>query len=452
VSLVGLRIGSSGLAAAQRALETAANNIANSNTVGYSRQRVEFSTADPIGTSRGGLGPGATSLGVTVEAVSRASDTLVTANFRETSAQLASWDARAAFFGRAEQVLGPLDEGTSQALAAFWNSWELLSQTPDSATSRDQVLDAGRNLAGSLNDASKRLTDLRRDVETEMRGVVVQVNDLAAEVAGLNVQIKQSVTRGDAPNDLMDKRDLALAALSRLTGAQTSFQADGDAQATVNNLPLVDGVRSDSLAVTGNPPTVVWQRDGSTVAASGQLGSLAELATTGTDDLLGRLDEIALELAEVVNVAHRVGFGLDGIDGRDFFSASGAADIALDAGLTKDTVAASSSGAAADGNHALEMGGLRSTVGATGQTVSELLNTLQGFLGREAGQASNQRDLAAIVVNDATRALAEASGVSTDEELTNMLRFQRAYEASARVITIIDEMLDRLINGTGATR
>ncbi len=452
MSLTGLRIGSSGLVAAQRALETAAHNVANSNTVGFSRQRVEMTASNPIGTSRGLLGPGATGQGVGVDAVSRASNTLVTANYRETAAQLAAWDARAGFFGRAEQVLGPLDEGTSQALTAFWNSWESLSQAPESATSRDQVLDSGRNLASSLNDAYRRLGDLRRDGGLEMKTVVSQVNDLARDVATLNGQIKEAVTRGDTPNDLMDKRDLALASLSRLAGAQSSFQADGDARVTLNNLPLVDSVRADTLEVTGTPPTVVWERDGSAVAAAGQLGSLAELVSTGTDDLLARLDEIASELTAVVNVAHRAGFGLDGVDGRDFFQGTGAGDIALDSALTNATIAASSSGAAADGNYALEMGGLRSVASVTGQTVAELLNNLQGNLGREASHAVNQRNLAAIVVDDAAASLAAVSGVSTDEELTEMLRFQRGFEASARVITIIDEMLDRLINGTGATR
>ena len=90
--------------------------------------------------------------------------------------------------------------------------------------------------------------------------------------------------------------------------------------------------------------------------------------------------------------------------------------------------------------------------GPGGSTISELFEGVQGYLGLEAQQATTQRDLTDLVVDDIERALADVTGVSTDEELTDMLQYQRAYEAAARVITVIDEMLDRLINGTGATR
>jgi flagellar hook-associated protein 1 FlgK len=452
MSFGGLRIGSSGLAAAQRALETAAHNVANANTEGYSRQRVQISTADPLLEHRGLLGPGATGQGVSIDAVERAANALVQGNYRQSAGQLASWETRADFFGRAEQILGPLDRGVSQHLSAFFNSWEALSQAPESMTSRDQVLDAGRQLAGSLNDAYARLTDLRADVGLDMVATTTRVNALATEVATLNGQIKAARVGGDVPNDLLDRRDLALGQLAELTGARVSIESDGDARVTLNNLPIVDGVRAEPLETSGVPPTVTWAATGAPVALGGELGSLAELGGSTTDDLLARLDEIATDLRDVVNSAHQTGFGLDGVDGRDFFSGTGASDLMIDPTLTNQMLAASASGAAADGNHALAMGGLRSTVGGSGSTIGELVNGLQGVLGLEANHAESQRDLASVVVNDARRAIAEVSGVSTDEELTDMLQYQRAYEASARVITVLDEMLDRLINRTGSTR
>lgn len=452
MSFGGLRIGTSGLAAAQRALETAAHNVANANTIGYSRQRVDTSTNDPLGHNRGILGPGATGQGVSIDAINRATDALVQSNFRQSTSQLASWGSRANFFARAEQVLGPLDDGVSQNLSQFWNSWEALSQSPESMTSRDLVLDAGRQLSQSLNDAHARVSDLRSEVGVDMAATVAMANDVAAEVATLNGLIKAARARGDTPNDLLDRRDLALGSLSELTGGQVSIEADGDARVTLNNLPVVDGTRSETLAVSGVPPVVVWATTGSPAALAGELGSLAELGGPTTDGLLARLDAIAIDLRDVVNAGHQSGFGLDGASGRDFFGGSGAADLSLDAGLTNATIAASASGAGPDGNHALVIGALRSAVGGSGSTVAELINGMQGHLGLEASHAGTQRDLAAVVVQDAARSIAEVSGVSTDEELTDMLRYQRAYEASARVITVLDQMLDRLINGTGATR
>lgn len=448
----GLHIGRSGLGVAQRALETAAHNVANANTEGYSRQRISTSTLQPIGDHRELLGPGTTGQGVQVDAVSRATDQLVLANLRHSSGQAASWESRAEYFNRAEAVLGTLDGGVSTNLDDFFNSWEALSQSPESKTSRDLVLDAGRTLTQSLNDAHTRLTNLGNEVALDMQATVAQVNDLASDIATLNAQIKSSRAQGDTPNDLLDRRDLALNQLAALTGAQASIEQDGDARVTINNMPLVDEHNAGSFSVSGVPPTVVWDASGSPAALSGELGSLVEIAGPVTADLIGQLNEIATELRDVVNGAHQVGFGLDGVDGRDFFAGSDASDLRVDSSLTTDMVAASATGTAADGNHALVLGGLRSAVGAAGESIGELIRGMQGVLGLEASHAERQRDLAEIVVADSNRLVAETSGVSVDEELTAMLQWQRAYEASARVITVIDQMLDKLINGTGSTR
>ncbi|MEM7285177.1 MAG: flagellar hook-associated protein FlgK [Actinomycetota bacterium] len=452
MSFGGLRIGSSGLTTAQRALETAAHNVANANTIGYSRQRIETSTARALTAHRGVLGPGSTGQGVSMDAIGRATDTLLQTNHRQSLGQLASWGTRANFFARAEQVLGPLDSGLSQDLVAFWNSWEDLSQRPESSTSRDQVLAAGSQLAGQLNQASRRIEGLRGEVSLDMNATIDRVNDLTAEIARLNGQVKSARASGSTPNDLLDRRDVALAELTELTGAVTTTEDDGDVRVTLNNLPLVQGVGAEALDVTGTPPVVIWAADGSTAGMAGELGSLVELGGPVVDDLAARLDEIATELRDLVNATHAVGYGLDGVDGRDFFVGTDAGDLAVDSALTTDMVAASATGATADGNQALALGGLRSVAGSGGATVGELFEGLQGFLGLEAQQSAGQRDLAELVVEDVERSLAEVIGVSTDEELTDMLQYQRAYEASARVITVIDEMLDRLINGTGATR
>ncbi len=452
MSFGGLRIGSSGLVAAQQQLETAAHNVANANTIGYSRQRVETAPGEPMLTQRGLYGPGHRGRGVIVKAVTRATDTLLHANHRQTLGQLASWGTRANFFGRAEQILGTIDEGLSQDLAAFWNSWEDLSQNPESATSRDQVLSSGINLAGQLNRAADRLVDLREEVRLDMESTTLRVNDLTAEIANLNGQIKSARVSGATPNDLLDRRNVALAELTELTGAFTTTEADGDVRVTINNMPIVQMERAETLEVTGSPPVVSWVSTGQPAALSGELGTLVELGGTVLDDLNARLDAIAVDLRDLVNTTHAAGYGLDGVDGRDFFVGTAADDLAVDPALTTTMIAASSSGAAADGNHALLIGGLRSAAGSSGSTISELFASLQGYLGLEAQQSRSQHDIAEIVVGDIERSIAEVSGVSTDEELTDMLQYQRAYEAAARVITVLDEMLDRLINRTGVTR
>ncbi len=452
MGFTGLTIGASGLVAAQRRLETAAHNIANANTDGYSRQRVEAVAAAPLVQHRGIFGPGAAGQGVSIEAVSRASDTLVAATHRESVAQAGSWTTRADFYAQAETILGPLGSGTTQAMSDFWNSWESLSQSPDSITSRNIVIDAASQVVNSINGAVQRVDGLLADLNNAQHATTTQVNDLAQSVALLNAQIKDASVGANAPNDLLDKRDVALAELARLTGASSHIEADGDARVTINGMALVDGAHSYAIESSGPPPALSWSVDGSPVAARGQLGSIFELATTGVATIMSQLDDIALQLTDLVNTTHAGGFDLDGAAGGDFFAATGARDLSLAAGINARTIAASASGEPTDGNHALVMGDLRTQGTSSGSTVDQLVNALQGHLGVEAATSARQAQFADVVVGGVEAKIADISGVSTDEELTDMLQYQRAFEAAARVITVMDSMLDKLINGTGTTR
>jgi len=452
MSFDGLRIGSSGLVAAQRALETTAHNLANVNTEGYSRQRVETSAATSRVYQANLRGAVTVGQGVVVNGITRATDSLLVANLRDQVASQASWGTRAAFAARAEGVLGPLDGGVSSALSTFWNSWNSLSTEPSSISGRFMLAEAGRQLASSLSRAGAYLERLASDNTAELRTITSQANDIAANVASLNQRIAQAGNAGSSTADLQDQRELALRELTALTGARAVTEPSGAVRVTVGAMPLVDGATVTPLAVASSPTRVVWP-DGTAAAASGRVGALVEIGAGDIGDLRSRIDAIATGLRDVVNAAHREGFGLDGINGRDFFTGTDAATLAVDPTLTEAMIAASASGAPGDGNHAIAMGALRNTpTTAGGSTVNELFNGLQSLLGLRAGEATREEQTARVIVDELSARLSSVSGVSTDSELVDMLRYQRAFEASARVITVVDQMLDRLINGTGATR
>lgn len=451
MSFDGLRIGTSGIAAAQRAVETTAHNLANVNTDGYSRQRVETSTALPRVDHRGLLGPGATGQGVVIDGITRATDDLLATNLRDQMAARSSWEARADYTSRAEGILGPLDGGMSSALSSFWNSWEALSTDPESVTARTAVVEAGRQVATSLNDAAARLDRLEGDTVADMTATVAEINDLAGNVAALNARISAARSSGNSALDLLNQRDLTVRHLTELTGARAITDANGDMRVSIAGMPLVQGNGATPLAVASGPTRVVWP-DGSAAAPTGRLGALNEIAGAEISSLRTRIDEIATELSDLVNTAHRAGFGLDGATGRDFFVGTDATTLRIDPALEPAMIAASASGAPADGNHALVMGGLRNAATSTGATVNDLFNSVQGLLGLRSAEAARQERMSGAIVEELSTQLSAAIGVSTDVELTDMLRYQRAYEASARVITVVDQMLDRLINGTGATR
>ena len=448
-SFSSLNIGYSGLAAAQRAMEVTANNIANVNTEGYSRQRVELVNARPTPGTFGKRGDGMRGTGVSIADVVRMRSTLSDTAFRSQSAVQASWSARSEIMGRAEQVLGPVNGGTPQALADFFGSWEELSLQPDSLAARQAVVQAGATLSGSFRSAASDLDELSTGVAAQVKGTLDEVNRLAAQVAKLNAGIADATNGQQSPNDLLDQRDHLLDQLSSLAGV-TVRQGDlGVVDVYIGGQALVRGETADTLTTPGDvPPTIHWSF-GDTAAPGGRLAGLLDSAAT-LGSLRSQLDDVANDLRKLVNDTHQQGYALDGSAGHPFFSGTGAAD--LDVAVTPADVAASESGAAGDGNFALQMAALRSKVfsgGATGVSPEEGLHGFAARLGTLASQASDSTAASGEILGGLTRDRAEISSVSIDDEMANMVRFQRAYEASARLMTTLDGMLDRLINATG---
>jgi flagellar hook-associated protein 1 len=448
-SFSSLNIGYSGLAAAQRAMEVTANNIANVNTEGYSRQRVELANARPTPGTFGKRGDGMRGTGVTVADVVRLRSSLSDTAFRSESAVHASWSARSEIMGRAEQVLGPVNGGTPRALADFFGNWEELSLQPDSLAARQAVVQAGATLTGSFRSAASGLDELSTGVAAQVRDTLDEVNRLAARVAQLNAGIADATNGQQSPNDLLDQRDHLLDQLATLAGVTVRRSDLGVVDVYIGGQALVRGETAETLKTPGDvPPTIQWSF-GDPAAPGGRLAGLLDSAAT-LQSLRADLDDVANDLRSLVNSRHQQGFALDGTTGHSFFSGSGAADFDLAAAPA--TVAASASGAAGDGNFALVMAGLRGEVltgGATGASAEDGLHGLAARLGTLAAQATDSTAASGEILGGLGRDRAEISSVSLDEEMANMIRFQRAYEASARLMTTLDGMLDRLINATG---
>ena len=449
-----LWVGVSGLTAAQRAMEVVANNVANVNTEGYSRQRVELVSGRPVPGVYGSRGDGMRGTGVTVADVVRAHSDLADTAFRSESSTQASWSAKSDIMARAEQVLGPMGGGAPKALADFFGSWEELSLHPDTPAARQAVLEAGASLAGSFNSAASDLDELKASASDQVRSTVDEVNRLAAQVAKLNAGIADATNGQQSPNDLLDQRDRLLDQLSSLTGATVRPGELGRVDVYIGSRALVRGETVEALqASNGDPTTVTWQLGGDTAAAGGKLGGLVESIATVTD-LHSQLDTLANNFIDQVNKAHANGFDMTGPPGQPggpFFSGTGAGMMAV--AITdpaKVAAAGTANGGPNDGNNALAMAGLRSATMPLGTaSAEETLNAYAGTLGTLAAQAHDQTAASGEVLDGLAKDRAQVSSVSTDEEMADMVRFQRAYEASARLMTTVDQMLDRLINSTG---
>jgi flagellar hook-associated protein 1 FlgK len=441
-----LHIGASGLFAAQRAVEVAAHNVANANNETFTRQRVTIQSSLPTPGTAGLRGDGDRGTGVTTLDVVRLRDRLADISFRAESSITGSADARADTLNRAEAMLGTFGDGAPEALSSFLDAWNQLSMTPGDASARAAVLAAGQRLAEGLSGASTQIDTVTHEMGLRVSDDVTELNGLLQSVAKLNYDIVQATIDSRSPNDLLDQRDAALDRISRLTGARLDAQPNGAVDISLGGVSLVSGMNAATVAASGTDPVTV-SVGGAPVTFGGEIGGY--VATVGVDLPAYRasLDALAVGLRDVVNAAHRLGTGADGSTGLDFFTGTDAASLAVNAALTPDAVAASASGAAADGNNALAVAAaLRGTPAVGTQVFGDALRTFASKVAQAAADSRRNAGTAEASLAAAQSARSSLNGVSVDEEMVDLVKFQHSYEAAARVISVADSLLDKLIN------
>jgi flagellar hook-associated protein 1 FlgK len=446
MSFSSLTIGASGLYAAQRAVEVAAHNVANANNATFTRQRVTIQSSIPTPGTAGMRGDGDRGTGVTVLDISRLRDRLADVSYRTEAGITGAADARAETLSRADSLLGTFGDGAPEDLSSFLAAWNQLSLTPGDASARSAVLSAGERLATGLNGAAQELTAVGHEVALRVTDDVDELNGLLASVAGLNYDIIKANTSDRSPNDLLDLRDAALDRISALTGAKLDPQADGSVNVSVGGVDLVRGITASTVTTSGTEPVTVAV-NGSTLAMGGEIGGYVATAGVDLPAYRAQLDALAVGLRDVLNAAHQAGTGADGSTGVPFFVGTDALSLAVNSGLTTDGVAASATGAAADGNNALAIAAaLRHGVAVGSETFGDALRSFGGRVAQASADSGRNARSAEASLNAAQAARASLNGVSVDEEMVDLVKFQHSYEAAARVISIADSMLDKLIN------
>jgi flagellar hook-associated protein 1 FlgK len=284
---------------------------------------------------------------------------------------------------------------------------------------------------------------------------VTQVNTTAASIADLNDKIRSASAGGQTPNELVDQRDQLVLQLSRLTGASARNQDDGTVSVSVNGIGVVMGSRSARLSASGgqqldtlssSPLRLTWSSGANATFGSGQVGGVLDALTSTYPDLAASYDTVATTLRDSVNAVHATAQDLDGNATGAFFTGTDAKTLAVAVTDPRAVGAAAVSGSASlDNSVADEIAQLASS--RTGPDVQ--WSALVAATGVASSQAKTQQSVRTAIQNQSDANRASASGVSIDEEMSNMLMYQRAYEGAGRVMTTIDEMLDTLINRTG---
>jgi flagellar hook-associated protein 1 FlgK len=433
-TFMGLQTALRGILAHQQAIDTTSHNVANANTDGYSRQEAVMGASSPMtlyGLGEDGLGQIGT--GVDVTAFRRIRTTFLDLQYRAQAMQVGDQETRNQQLDQVEMGLAePGDNGISNELAKFWDSWGDVSNNPDDPAARQALIDQGKNLAAAFGQVDTQLTTVQNQSIAEynsLTGAGGDVSLIANEIGQLNQAIKGLVSNGGSPNDLMDRRDLLLDNLSKL--GQVSVTDLGNGSINVKF--------GDAATDLVNDTTVTWPQ--ALTAPGGQLGALIDLSKAGgvIDQYRSQLNAVAKSLADNVNAIHNGGSGVD------FFSYTAGSEAAsLAVAVTTATVRTGVSGAAEDNGLALQIADLR------GGSQDTLYATFVTKIGGDLKNAQRGEANSTVLLNAINDRRQSTSGVSMDEEMTNLVRFQRGYQASARAMSTMDQMLDTLINRTGS--
>ncbi len=453
----GLEVGKRALLSHQIYLQTIGHNIANVNTPGYTRQRVNIGATYPSDSPVGQIGTG-----ITVQDIRHVKDLFLGDQWRQENKSLGQWQYKEKILSQIESLVNePNDNTLADRLNGFWDAWDGLSQNP-TATNREAVLGATTLLVDSFHTLSKDLTKLRDSIDRDLGTYTSQINRLTTEIAAVNRQIATGEVDGSSANDLRDRRDLMIDELSALVDVNTIPADNGMVRVTIGAMEVVDGTDSlpiDTETINKNgvkENRLVWRGTNIEIKnVNGELKGLLDSRDNIVPGYIDQLDHLAAKIIESVNALHRTGYGLDGSTGLDFFDSrfTDARSIRVNQDLinSPDRIGASGSGEPGDGTVALEIQNLRNERIMINGTTSfnDYYDAMVGNLGVESHEAQAFAENYQILVQQIENAKQSVEGVSLDEEMANMIKFQHAYDAAARVITTMDEALDTVISRMG---
>jgi len=459
-----LNSSSMALAAHSRAIETSGKNLANVNNPNYARQRVVYGDRGTVETP-----DGVQSLGLEVLAVRQLRDILLDRQLMREIGLSGSLEAEQKALQRALAGLGQNINGASDvtsntsgglgaALDKFFNAFQSLASRPTDMGTRQTLLQQASILTDSLQATDSRLAQVQSDIDAGIGADVSSVNRLLDTLADLNAQIARfEISRPGVAVDLRDQRQARLEELASILPVEVRDMGDGQVQLVVKDAGNADIVLLDGPSVNGtvafNGTTLTGGTPPAAIALGGGSVHGALAARDGAvQNLRDGLDRLAEQLVTSVNAAYNP----SGTPGADFFDPAGltAGTIRLRAGLTASGLV-TGTGAAGDNSIAVAVANLATRSfstgsgdlidGTLGQHFSRAVSDLGQSLATATARASDQDKIQQLVRNQRDT----VSGVSLDEEMADLVRFQRAFQASSRVFSVVDELLNTIVNGLG---
>lgn len=449
-----LNLGKSSLATHQKLIEVAGNNIANVNTPGYSRQVANLATV-PALNMRGFL----VGQGVTVSSVQREQDVFLTRQLRDKNTALGEQAAKTSHLTELERIFNIGDNNLSRRISEFFDAWQQLSANPGGSVERNAVLQQGALVADGFQTAQKDLQRLSSQIDDTLAAKLGDINLKLQQVADYNQRISTVEATGVSANSDRDQRDLLLEELSYTLGVQAYENSNGTVSVQLaNGLPLVEGNRAMALEASQDGGRMTFAVNlGSTTrpldssSLGGEFKGLLSLRDELIPQVQEQLDQLAYVLVSEVNALHAAGTGQGGSTGVLFFQnladAAGAAGSIGVAITDSRQLAAGQNAGEGDNRNALAMAALADSKVLGG---TDTFTTFYGNLASRVGLASAQNRLSQTGLEDTLVQLQNLRdskvGVSLEEEMINLIQFQRGFEASAKLLTTVDEMMETVLS------
>ncbi|MRS05412.1 flagellar hook-associated protein FlgK, partial [bacterium] len=342
-------------------------------------------------------------------------------------------------------------DGLLPKIEAYFSNWQAASDDPTNTSVRRQLLDSAKELASSINTRYSQIESIRSEQDLRIEQSIQEINLIAENIAGLNREISRVMSIGDSPNDLLDARDVALDRLSEIAGATSFQQANGEVSVSINGHILVGGHDTYPLHTEIDPTNenltkIVWSDGKDMLPTSGELAGVIEARDTIFEDQRTGLNTLSMMLKNEVNAIHFNGYGLDNSTQLNFFEGTDAGNFKVNDVLADVSKIALSSAIDEPGNNEIgrSIFKLRTTgtLNSDTMTFSQFYNDQISKLGLTVLRAKTNAHDRSLVSQALVTQREAITGVSLNEEAANIAKSQKAYEAAARVISTIDEMLN----------
>jgi flagellar hook-associated protein 1 FlgK len=446
-----LSIGLQALDATQGALDATSNNIANANTPGYTREIPQFSENEE--NLSGGVVVGG---GVTLNGLQSVRDELLNLQIQQQTSLQSGTDTESTSLQQIQSYFAASSgNDISTELTAFSSSLTQLSANPTNSAAQQGVLSSGQDLANAFNSTAGGLASAQSQANGQVTQTVAQINTLTQQIAQLNGQVAQLTSSGQDGGTTEDQRDELVQQLSALTGVSITQSSNGETITTGNGTPLVMGSQSFSLQTTtgSNGFQQVLDSNGNDITSSiqgGQLGGAIQVRDTTIPGFTTALNTLATQFAASFNAAQAKGFDSNGNAGQAFFSVpANSADAAsgISVAITAPSqIAISSDGAAGSNGNIANLSAALTNKLPSGDTPASAYANLVFQVGSAASNASTQSTAIGQNLQQLQNQQGSISAVSVDEESTNLIRYQTAYEAAARIVSTIQQLSTVTLN------